>query len=97
MAIQTVLTEKLGISAPVLLAPMGMVRGGKLAAAVAEQQKASYAAARDAGDVRVAAVIAGEAVDLVHAQQPAADILNAMVAQAEDPLLRGPALLTSGR
>jgi hypothetical protein len=46
---------------------------------------------------RVAAVIAGEAVDLVHAQQPAADILNAMVAQAEDPLLRGPALLTSGR
>ncbi|MFX6311437.1 nitronate monooxygenase, partial [Acinetobacter baumannii] len=34
MAIQTALTEKLGIAAPVLLAPMGMVSGGKLAAAV---------------------------------------------------------------
>ncbi|MGH2257735.1 hypothetical protein ACQ1ZF_14655, partial [Enterococcus faecalis] len=31
-----------------------------------DQQKASYAAARDAGDVSVAAVIAGEAVDLIH-------------------------------
>lgn len=62
-----------------------------------EQQKANYAAARDAGDVSITAVIAGEAVDLIHAQQPAADILNAMVAQAEDLLLRGPAFLTSGR
>lgn len=60
-----------------------------------EQQKANYAAARDAGNVSIAAVIAGEAVDLVHAQQPAADILNTMVAQAENLLLRGPALITA--
>jgi len=60
-----------------------------------EQQKAHYAAARDAGDVSVAAVIAGEAVDLIHAQQPAADILNTMVAQAENLLLRGPALIAA--
>lgn len=58
-----------------------------------ERQKAHYAAARDAGDVSVAAVIAGEAVDLVHAQQPAANILNGMVAQAENLLRRGPAFL----
>lgn len=61
------------------------------------QQKANYATARDVGDVSVAAVIAGEAVDLIHAQQPAADILNAMVAQAENLLLRGPAFSISGR
>ena len=58
-----------------------------------ERQKAHYAAARDAGDVSIAAVIAGEAVDLVRAQQPAADILNGMVAQAENLLRRGPAFL----
>ena len=34
MAIRTALTERLGIAAPVLLAPMAIVSGGALAAAV---------------------------------------------------------------
>ena len=56
-----------------------------------ERQKVQYVAARDAGDVSVTAVIAGEAVDLVRAQQSADAILTAMVAQAEELLRRGPA------
>ncbi len=62
-----------------------------------EQQKARYAAARDAGDVSVAAVIAGEAVDLVRTQQPADAILTAMVAEAEELLRRGPGFTTPTR
>ena len=36
MALQTRLTEKLGITHPVLLAPMGTIAGGRLAGAVSE-------------------------------------------------------------
>jgi nitronate monooxygenase len=54
-------------------------------------EQARYAAARDAGDVSTSAVIVGEAVDLVRAQQPAEAILNAMVAQAEGLLKRSAA------
>lgn len=56
-----------------------------------KQEQARYASARDAGDVSTSAVIVGEAIDLVRKQQPAAAILNAMVAQAEGLLKRGPA------
>jgi nitronate monooxygenase len=36
MTLRTRLTEKLGIKHPVLLAPMGNIAGGRLAAAVSE-------------------------------------------------------------
>ena len=52
-----------------------------------------YAQARDAGDFETAAVIAGEAADLVRAVEPAAHILNRMVSEAEALLRQAPALL----
>lgn len=61
------------------------------------QEQARYAKARDAGDTSISAVIVGEGIDLVRAQQPADAIMNAMIAQAEDLLRRGPAFSTSGR
>ena len=48
-----------------------------------EQHRALYAAAQDAGDMEVAATIIGEGVGLVHSVEPAAAILDRMVAQAE--------------
>jgi nitronate monooxygenase len=52
-----------------------------------------YAQARDAGDFETAAVIAGEAADLVRQVEPAANILNRMVGEAEALLRQAPALL----
>jgi nitronate monooxygenase len=49
-----------------------------------------YAAARDAGDFATAAVIAGEAADLVRAVEPAVDILSRMVGEAEALLRAAP-------
>ncbi len=49
-----------------------------------------YAQARDAGDFETAAVIAGEAADLVRAVEPAAHILNRMVGEAEALLRAAP-------
>lgn len=61
------------------------------------REQARYAKARDAGDTSISAVIVGEGIDLVRAQQPADAIMNAMIAQAEELLRRGPAFSTSGR
>lgn len=51
---------------------------------------ARYDAAREAGDFDTAAVIAGEVADLVRAVEPAADILNRMVGEAEALLRAAP-------
>jgi nitronate monooxygenase len=52
-----------------------------------------YARAREAGDFDTAAVIAGEAADLVRAVEPAGRIVGRMVGEAEALLRRGPAWL----
>ena len=57
------------------------------------QEVARYARARDSGDFDTAAVIAGEAADLVRAVEPAGRIVERMVQEAESLLLRGPAWL----
>ena len=48
---------------------------------------AEYAAARAAGNFNIAAVIAGEAVGLIHDIPPAAEIVGRIVAEAEQSLL----------
>lgn len=48
----------------------------------ADEQAARYAAARERGDFDVAAVIAGEAVDLIHDTLPAAVIIARVVSEA---------------
>ncbi len=53
-----------------------------------------YAQARDAGDFDTAAVIAGEAADLVRSVEPAGRIVERMALEAEAHLRRGPAMLT---
>ncbi len=57
------------------------------------QEVARYARARDNGDFDTAAVIAGEAADLVRAVEPAGRIVERMVREAEALLARGPAWL----
>jgi nitronate monooxygenase len=47
------------------------------------EERPRYLAARDAGDTAVSAVIVGEAVDLVRADEAAADIVARIVSQAE--------------
>jgi nitronate monooxygenase len=59
---------------------------------LAEEQR-RYAEAQDASDFDTAAIIAGEAADLVRSVRPAADILSGMVEQAAALLRRGPDLL----
>lgn len=51
-------------------------------------EQARYEAAREAGDFEVAAVIAGEAVDLIHDILPAGELVARMVAEAEAALAR---------
>jgi nitronate monooxygenase len=53
-----------------------------------EQPK--YSEARDAGNTDVAAVIVGEAVDFVHGDENASDIITRIVSEAET-LLRNTA------
>jgi nitronate monooxygenase len=47
---------------------------------------AEYAAARAAGNFDIAAVIAGEAVGLIHDIPPAGEIIERMIRQAEEIL-----------
>ena len=56
-----------------------------LRAHLAEEQR-RYAAAREASDFNTAAVIVGEAVDLVRAVRPAAEIVDSIIRQAADTL-----------
>jgi nitronate monooxygenase len=53
-----------------------------------ESERARYAAAASAGDVSTAVVWAGEGVDLVQAVEPAADIVERVVAEARAVLDR---------
>lgn len=50
------------------------------------EEQARFNAASAAGDTDVAAVIVGEAVDLIRAIEPAQDTLHRMISQAEDCL-----------
>ena len=59
-----------------------------------DAQQRRYAMARESGDFDVAAVVAGEAVDLVHAVEPAQRIVAELVAGAMTELRRAHALLT---
>jgi nitronate monooxygenase len=52
-------------------------------AAVAEAEAARYAEAVARGDARIVSVLVGEAMGLVHAVAPAAEILRTMVEEAE--------------
>jgi nitronate monooxygenase len=63
-------------------------REGELRDAKAEQV-ARYRAASKAGDAAVAATIVGEGVGMIHAIEPAAVILERMVAEAEALLKAG--------
>jgi len=58
------------------------------------EERPRYVAARDAGDTAVSAVIVGEAVDLVRADEAAADIVARIVSQAEARLRSAQNLLT---
>ena len=57
--------------------------------AVAGAEAARYAKAYAEGDARISTPIAGEAAGLIHAVEPAAVILERMVAEAEGCLRRG--------
>ena len=61
--------------------------------AVCDAQAARYREATKAGDARLAATIVGEAVGLIHAIEPAADIVERIVAEAEAMLKRGASLV----
>ena len=52
------------------------------------EEQARFDAASTAGDSSIAAVIVGEAADLIRAIEPAQDTLHRMILQAEDRLLR---------
>jgi len=52
------------------------------------EEQARFEAASAAGDTDVAAVIVGEATDLIRAIEPAQDTLHRMISQAEDRLRR---------
>src|SRR5258708_4637954 len=116
MPISTPLSARLGIRHPILSAPMDVIAGARLTAAVSvadgfgilgggygdkawlEQEAAKlrsssavateYAAAQAAENFEIAAVIAGEAVGLIHDVPPAADIIDRIVTEA-DQILSG--------
>ena len=67
-------------------------REPELAASLADETPA-YWRARDEGDFDVAAVFAGEGVDLIRTVEPAADLVRRIGAEAEARLRSGPALL----
>ena len=58
--------------------------------AAKDEQVARYASASKAGDASIAATIVGEAVGLIEAIEPAAVILERMVAEAEALLAGAP-------
>lgn len=60
-----------------------------------DEVAANYLAARGKGDFDVAAVIAGEAVDLIRDLPPAGEVVGRIVAQAAELLARAPAYAAS--
>ena len=59
--------------------------------------KSVYDVARERGDFDVLPVVAGEAIGLIAARSPAADIVSAMVSQAERALQGGRALIEGNK
>ena len=51
-------------------------------------ERARYAKAAAAEDIDIAVVFAGEAIDLITSIQPAGDVLERIVAEAETALAR---------
>jgi nitronate monooxygenase len=51
-----------------------------------DEESAKYAAARQAGDFELAAVIAGESAGLIHGVPPAREIIERIVRQASAPV-----------
>jgi nitronate monooxygenase len=70
-------------------------REQELAAAL-ESESPRYWAASDAGDVATAVVWASEAVDLIHAVEPAGVILERIVAEAQARIAASAQLVTGG-
>jgi nitronate monooxygenase len=60
--------------------------GRETALAADQAELARYAAARAVGDFEIAANYAGEGIDLIHAVQPAGEIVARLVAEAEAAL-----------
>jgi nitronate monooxygenase len=60
-----------------------------------DQERQRYAAATLLGDVDTAAVIVGEAIDLVHSIEPTADIVSKVIQQAEQVIQNLPKQLIS--
>ncbi|MGH7527707.1 MAG: hypothetical protein ACREMX_13500 [Gemmatimonadales bacterium] len=105
--IRNPVTGLLGIRHPIISAPMGMISGGRLAAAAEfsgrrndftarwhgreaaleealGEEQPRYAKAVAAWDFDVAAVWAGEGVDLIGEVAPARQIVERLVAEAEE-------------
>lgn len=61
-----------------------------------EEVGADYLRAREAGNFDIAAVIAGESAGLIHDIRPAAEIVDSVIAQAEQALARGVAGVVAG-
>ena len=93
--IRTRLTERFGLTHPVVSAPMAFAAGGRLAAAVSaagglgligaarETEGARWGAAFAAGDPEGSNTFVGEAVGLIGEIRPAGEIVGGMVAEAE--------------
>ena len=60
-----------------------------------ETERSRFLAARDAGDMNVAAVIVGEGIDLVREVEPAGEIVRKMVAAAETRIAKASDLLSA--
>jgi nitronate monooxygenase len=61
----------------------GVWHGREDSLAVDEAQRARYADAAARGDADIAVVFAGEGIDLIHAVEPAAQILDCVIREAE--------------
>ena len=95
MALRTAFTEFFSLQHPIALAPMGVRnpffdrwrgREDELAADSAARQAYQEAVAR--GDLPPDPVWASEAIDLITELSPAADLVGALAAQAEEALVR---------
>jgi nitronate monooxygenase len=60
-----------------------------------DAERPRFLAARDAGDTKIAAVIVGEAVDLVREVHPAAEIVRSIVSEAENRIRQASDLLSA--
>lgn len=93
MTMRAALTDLLEIEHPILLAPMGNVAGGALAAAVSAAGGLGLTGGGYAGPA-VAVVFAGEDVDLIHDLAPAGVLVRRVVAEAEAALAAAPGRAT---